>query len=132
MEKVVAFYQLSAKFVDSQDTPSEAKNLIYYSLAIGHHVGVLDCFTSVLEMSLGQYLDWVQKLPQDEGRQKLAGLSRWGEIEIRQEHIAPLLASLNAALPNLSDEQAQWAARLSQLLQNIAAEPILYLSVRVL
>jgi formate hydrogenlyase maturation protein HycH len=132
MEQVVAFYQLSAKFVDSQDTPAEAKNLIYYSLAIGHHVGVLDCFTSVLEMSLEKYKRWVVRLPPGEGRQKLAGATRWGEIEIRQEHVGPVLEALRTALPDLSTEEVEWSTRLSQLLHNIVSEPVLYLLVRVL
>lgn len=130
MEKKVAFYQLSAKFVDSQDTPAEAKSLIYYSLAIGHHVGVLDCLTSTLEMSLDHYMGWIERLPQSEGRQKLSGVSRWGEIEIHQQHVGLVLEALNAALPKMSAEQVQWSARLSQLLHNIVTEPVLYLLVR--
>lgn len=130
MEKKVAFYQLSAKFVDSQDTPAEAKSLLYYSLAIGHHVGVLDCLTSALEMSLDRYKAWIESLPQGEGRQKLAGLARWGEIEIHQQHVGPVLDALNMGLAGMSDEQVKWSARLSQLLRNIVNEPVLYLLVR--
>jgi len=131
MEPVVAFYQLNAKFVDSRDTPEEAKSIIYYSLAIGHHVGVLDCFNRVHEIGLDPYKNWINQLPPGEGRQKLAGLIRFGEIEIRQEHVRPLLDSLNAALPNMTAEQVQWAAKLSQLLQNIVEEPLRYLLVRL-
>ncbi|WP_278044715.1 formate hydrogenlyase maturation HycH family protein [Shewanella maritima] len=40
MSDKVLFYALSRKFVDEQtDVPEEAKSVIYYGLAIGHHLG---------------------------------------------------------------------------------------------
>lgn len=39
MADEVFFYRLSRKFVDEQfDVPEEAKEVMYYSLAIGHHL----------------------------------------------------------------------------------------------
>lgn len=130
MAKRVAFYQLSHKFVDSKDAPAEAKNLIYYSLAIGHHVGVLDCFSSVMTIEEGDFEQWIAKLPEGEGRRKLEGVLKWGEIEINQDHIAPLASAMQAGLPEMQPQEQQWANSLLQLLRNMAEEPVLYLMVR--
>lgn len=44
MSEKVVFSQLSRKFIDENDaTPAEAQQVVYYSLAIGHHLGVIDC-----------------------------------------------------------------------------------------
>lgn len=40
MSEQVVFSQLSRKFIDENDaTPAEAQQVVYYSLAIGHHLG---------------------------------------------------------------------------------------------
>ncbi|WP_456307582.1 formate hydrogenlyase maturation HycH family protein, partial [Serratia quinivorans] len=39
----VVFYSLSRKFVQEKKAPPKAQEVIYYSLAIGHHLGVIDC-----------------------------------------------------------------------------------------
>ena len=45
MSEKVVFSQLSRKFIDENDaTPAEAQQVVYYSLAIGHHLGVIDCW----------------------------------------------------------------------------------------
>ena len=42
MSEKVVFSQLSRKFIDENDaTPAEAQQVVYYSLAIGHHLGVI-------------------------------------------------------------------------------------------
>ena len=44
MSETVVFSQLSRKFIDENDaTPDAAQQVVYYSLAIGHHLGVIDC-----------------------------------------------------------------------------------------
>jgi hypothetical protein len=51
MSARVAIYQLSHKFVNQrEDVPENAQQVVYYTLAIGHHVGVLDCFSSISEI----------------------------------------------------------------------------------
>lgn len=41
MSEQVVFSQLSRKFIDENDaTPAEAQQVVYYSLAIGHHLGL--------------------------------------------------------------------------------------------
>ena len=53
MADEVFFYRLSRKFVDEQfDVPEEAREVMYYSLAIGHHLGIVDCLRADLVCSL--------------------------------------------------------------------------------
>ena len=83
MTGTVVFYQLSRKFVNPrQDVPAASKQLIHYTLAIGHHIGIIDCFTSKLEVPRARYADWIAHLLEGEARRKLEGLLRFGEIEI--------------------------------------------------
>ncbi|EOA4704695.1 hydrogenase 4 assembly chaperone HyfJ, partial [Escherichia coli] len=40
----IVFWTLRKKFVASSDEmPEHSSQVMYYSLAIGHHVGVIDC-----------------------------------------------------------------------------------------
>ena len=129
-EQRVVFYQLSRKFVqEGQAVPAQSRQLIHYALALGHHVGVIDCFTSKLEIPLDDYRGWVARLPTGEGRRKLDGLLRFGEIEINVEHTSLLREAL-AGGGALSPEEAGWSGRLGELLQAIDDEPALYLMVR--
>ena len=49
MSETVVFSQLSRKFIDENDaTPDQAQQVVYYSLAIGHHLGVIDCLEAEL------------------------------------------------------------------------------------
>ncbi len=130
MLRRVEFYQLNRKFVDSKDAPEQCKNLIYYSLAIGHHIGVLDCFRKIMGMGHDEYERWIAKFPPGEGRRKLEGVLKWGEIEITREHLPALSSALQAALPGMLPEEKRWARSLLQLLQMIRQEPAIYLVVR--
>ncbi|EPC3544786.1 formate hydrogenlyase maturation HycH family protein, partial [Aeromonas hydrophila] len=88
MADEVFFYRLSRKFVDEQfDVPEEAREVMYYSLAIGHHLGIVDCLRADLVCSLTGYRDWVTKLPEgSEARRKMEGFLTFGEITIYREH----------------------------------------------
>jgi len=131
MAERVVFYQLTHKFVDQeQDIPESARQVVYYSLAVGHHVGVMDCFQSLLEIPLEDYRRWVAQLPEGEGRRKMEGLSKWGEIEVNRSHAVDLLPALKDSLPRMDDSQAHWSAILSQCLGQMAEEPAMYLMVR--
>ncbi len=56
MSERAVFYQLTHKFVNNEKAiPGETRQVIYYSLAIGHHVGVMDCFQSLMEIPLDDY-----------------------------------------------------------------------------
>jgi hypothetical protein len=131
VDERAVFYQLTHKFVSSEkDIPDGARQLVYYSLAVGHHVGVLDCFQSLIEMPLEDYRRWVACLTVGSGRRKLEGLLKWDEIEINRSHADELLQTLRDSLPNMDSRQATWADSLSQYLRRVVAEPALYLMVR--
>ena len=136
MAERAVFYQLTHKFVN-QETDTQAgssseasRQVIYYSLAIGHHVGVMDCFQSLLEIPLEDYQQWVALLPEGPGRRKMEGLVNWGEIEINSSHAGELMPALKASLPEMDASQARLAGVLSQFLQEMVAEPALYMMVR--
>jgi hypothetical protein len=131
MNDTVVFNQLSHKFFHrGQDVPAASKQLIHYTLAIGHHIGVIDCFASKLEVPSGRYAGWIAHLPDGEARRKLEGLLRFGEIEISASHGPLLRPALQAARADMPAEEAGWTACLDAMLQSIAEEPALYLMVR--
>jgi hydrogenase-4 component J len=131
MAERVVFYQLTHKFVNQQQgIPEEARQVVYYSLAIGHHVGVMDCFQSLVEIPLEDYRLWVSGLPEGTGRRKLEGLLKFGEIEINHSHAGELLRAMNGAASATTDSETGWLSSLSECLQNMLAEPALYLMVR--
>lgn len=131
------FYQLTHKFV-RQEPPEgpdptlaeAARQVVYYSLAIGHHVGVMDCFHRLLEIPLVEYQAWLEILPPGPAREKLAGLVKWGEIEINSSHAPMLLAALGQILPGLEPGPQKWTVALIQALQHMQIEPAMYLMGR--
>jgi len=128
----VVFYQLSRKFVHSgQDVPAASKQLIHYSLAIGHHIGIIDCFTNKLEMPSERYAEWIAHFPEGDARRKLEGLLRFGEIEISAINVPLLRDTLQAKIPEMSLDELEWTDCLKTMLQSIAEEPSLYLMVRL-
>jgi hydrogenase-4 component J len=131
MSEQVVFYRLSQKFVDEQAViPENARQVMYYSLAIGHHLGVLDCLTRIASVPLDVFTGWLRGLPEGPGRNKLEGVLKWGEIEINRSHIDDLLATLAAGSPGSGSPDTGWTAELVQSLQDIRLEPALYLMVR--
>jgi hydrogenase-4 component J len=131
MEKKAVFYRLSRKFVNSKERiPENAQQVIYYSLAIGHHVGVLDCFESLMEFPLQDYRKWIERLPESAGRKKMEGLLKWGEIEINTSHANDLLPMFKAALPQMNPSERNWSNLMIRYLGQMVEEPALYLMVR--
>jgi hydrogenase-4 component J len=127
MGERIVFYQLRHKFVNQrQDVPENARQVVYYTLAIGHHVGVLDCFSSQFEVEGAEFRHWLNGLPEGKGRTKLEGVIKWGEIEINREHVDILLPLITGN----SNHQPAWCMQLSECLQGIIHEPALYLMVR--
>jgi hydrogenase-4 component J len=127
MNPRVVIYQLHSKFVNQrEDVPEEARQVVYYSLAVGHHVGVLDCFSSIAEISLQDYSDWLERLPDGPGRSKMEGVVKWGEIEINHSHLKMLLPLLDVSNP----DHEEWVALLAQIFTGMQQEPALYLMLR--
>ncbi|WP_419245754.1 formate hydrogenlyase maturation HycH family protein [Serratia sp. NFX21] len=127
----VVFYSLSRKFVQEKKAPPKAQEVIYYSLAIGHHLGVIDCLEAKLSCPLAGFRAWVQQLPAaSTARRKLEGVDRFGEICIDSSHTHLLATALSAAAPQMDPQQQDWSQQLIALLQSIENEPAIYLMVR--
>jgi len=131
MNERAVFYQLTHKFVHNEKAiPEEARQVIYYSLAIGHHVGVMDCFQSLMEIPLDDYRAWISRLPEGNARHKLEGVLKWGEIEINCSHTSELIPSINARLDQMTDAEKGWSNILVHCMQKMIQEPALYMMVR--
>ncbi|WP_279046656.1 formate hydrogenlyase maturation HycH family protein [Cedecea davisae] len=132
MSESVVFCQLSRKFVDDNDnTPADAQQVVYYSLAIGHHLGIIDCLKESLVCPYEAYREWISTLEGDsEARRKMDGVPRYGEIVIDQNHVVMLARALDAAKPTQTPEQQAWSQALLDMLQAIQQEPAIYLMVR--
>ncbi len=74
MSEKVVFSQLSRKFIDENDaTPAEAQQVVYYSPAIGHHLGVIGA-EAALTCPWDEYLAWIATLEAgSEARRKMEG-----------------------------------------------------------
>ena len=91
----VVFYRLNAKFLEREkDVPATSREVVYQALAIGHHVGVFDCFKPVLRCTEAFYGRLLEILPEGEARRKLAGIERFGEITIARTHTIRMLTRL--------------------------------------
>ncbi|HKZ44327.1 MAG TPA: formate hydrogenlyase maturation protein HycH [Anaerolineales bacterium] len=131
MVERAVIYQLNRKYVNNeQDIPDEARQVIYYSLAIGHHVGVLDCLQRLMEIQLDEYRNWIDLFPEGSGRHKLEGLLKWGEIEVNRSHTRELLPLLNGSLDLSNSSQKKWTNLLIQQLNLMEKEPAIYLMLR--
>ncbi len=127
----IVFYRLSRKVVNNQQAiPEDARQVMYYSLAIGHHVGVMDCFSELVSVPGERYSECLKRLPEGEARRKLEGAAKWQEIEINRSHVDALLQALNAILPALDEADAEWVGKLIGCLREIVAEPALYVMAR--
>ena len=127
MSSKIAVYQLRSKIVNERkDVPEDAQQVVYYTLAVGHHVGVMDCFSSQVEIPLDEYTAWVQGLPDSSARTKLEGALRWGEIEVNQTHLGMLLPLFEDA----QDDGPAWKRDFLKCLNAIKQESAMYLMVR--
>ena len=127
MSPKISVYQLRSKFVNKrEDVPEDARQVVYYTLAVGHHVGVMDCFSSQVDIPLDEYTIWVHNLPEGPARTKLEGAVRWGEIEVNLSHVEMLLPHFEAA----QAEGPVWTREFAQCLHDIKQEPAMYLMVR--
>ncbi|WP_279156593.1 formate hydrogenlyase maturation HycH family protein [Obesumbacterium proteus] len=125
----VVFWSLRQKFLDSGDVPEQAQQVMYYSLAIGHHVGVIDCLNTELTCSLEEYQRWISLLPEGDALRKMRGLLTFGEITIDITH-TQMLANAFAPLCESAAPFAAWSSTLIRLLTEIVHEPAIYLMVK--
>lgn len=128
----IVFYQLNARFLErKEDIPAEAQQVVYYSLAIGHHLGVFDCFKPKLKCSQAVFDRVLAALPADgEARRKLDGIRRFGEIQVDKTHVGLLQEGIDHARAQADPEVAEWLNGLAGALAAIRAEPVIYLMGR--
>lgn len=132
MESQVAFYRLTRKVVNNQDAiPEEARQVMYYSLAIGHHVGVMDCLSELMVVPVATYTQSLELLEDGEARRKLQGVLEWNEIEINRSHVDELLPALKALAARPNVPAPDWVPALIQSLQEMVAEPAFYMMVKL-
>ncbi|WP_038185777.1 formate hydrogenlyase maturation HycH family protein [Vibrio rhizosphaerae] len=132
LKERVRFYRLTRKFVDEKEVPQEAQQIMYYSLAIGHHLGIVDCLQSDMDCHGEEYLAWIEGLPQDsEAYRKMIGFLKFGEITIFPEHIHMLALAFRQINPATQSEISQrLTAGLIEILNAIHREPTMYLMIR--
>ena len=98
----VVFYRLREKFVDHERSiPEEVRSVLYYTLAIGHHAGVIDCLKPRLATSREVFAAVLDLMEPGEGRDKLAGIEEFGEIEVKKEHVRVLRQAVIGALERI-------------------------------
>lgn len=85
----VIFYRLTAKFVDNeQSIPAASVDVLYYTLSIGHHTGVIDCLSESFSCSSSVYDRFVALFAADDpARYKLEAINRHGEVQIDRAHL---------------------------------------------
>lgn len=139
MAQSVIFYELTSKFVDSEmDIPDDAQSIMYYTLAVGHHTGVMDCFTPRLTCSVDMYRELVSMVEDETARYKLEGIFRFGEIQVDKNHAGTLRRALNEVRqklyleksPKLHAPELTWLTDFIDLLEKTLSEPGLYLMGR--
>ncbi|CAM7491690.1 MULTISPECIES: formate hydrogenlyase maturation HycH family protein [Citrobacter] len=132
MSETVVFSQLSRKFIDENDaTPAEAQQVVYYSLAIGHHLGVIDCLEAALTCPWDAYLAWIATLEAgSEARRKMEGVPKYGEIVIDFNHVQMLARAFDNALARQTPQQQAWSKQMLGMLHDIHQESAIYLMVR--
>ncbi|MCZ3380780.1 formate hydrogenlyase maturation HycH family protein [Kosakonia sp. SOY2] len=129
----VMFWMLRQKFVDnSVELEDKSRQVMYYSLAIGHHVGVIDCLNVALECPLDEYQHWLTLIDDVEARRKMQGLLTFGEIVIDASHVNTLAPTCVQLSKTAEEPWRSWSRQLLQHLQDMAHEPAIYLMVRLL
>lgn len=131
-DQKIIFYQLNAKFLErEEDIPEASKEVMYYSLAIGHHVGVFDCFKPKLKCSRELFDRVIEDLPEgSEARRKLMGVHKFGEITVDVTHVKLLKEAFETLRPSADAEMADWLDGFLDSLAAIKAEPAIYLMGR--
>ena len=127
----IVFYQLRDKFLErAEDVPATAQQVVYHALAIGHHVGVFDCFRPMLRCSETFFDRLIDSLPAGEARRKLEGIKRFGEITVDRSHTRLLSTGFTGVRQGLDAETGEWVDRFDLALAEIEAEPAIYLTGR--
>lgn len=128
----VVFYRLRRKFVSTEESVSEAsRNIVYYTLAVGHHTGTIDCFEEELICLIKEYEQVIELLPEGLLRSKLAGVLRLGEVQIDRTHVGVLREELFGVLARGCASPSGvvpmvWLERFLHMLDDAVADPAVY------
>ncbi|MEQ3364203.1 formate hydrogenlyase maturation protein HycH [Raoultibacter massiliensis] len=135
----VVMYQLTAKLVDSEiDIPPDAQDIMYYTLSVGHHTGVMDCFSAKLSCPIETFESVLENIADDRARSKLGGILRFGEIQIDKSHLPVLKPAIKRTLRELFTRkdtnpysaELVWMSDFIQLLDATEKETAMYLMGR--
>lgn len=135
----IVVYQLTAKLVDSEiDIPQDAQDIMYYTLSVGHHTGVMDCFSEKLSCSADTFRSILNNMSDSKARMKLEGILRFGEIQIDKSHLAVLKPAVKRALRELYvrkdtnpySAEISWMSDFLLLLDTVERETAMYLMGR--
>lgn len=127
----IVFWTLRQKFVDSGTAmPEKSSQVMCYSLAIGHHVGVIDCLRVALRCPLAEYHQWIASLEDEQARRKMQGVVTFGEIIIDSTHISLLAKAFTPLTKNAESPWKRLSDQMMKLLDDIAHEPAIYLLAR--
>ena len=140
----INFYKLGKRFVDSEKSiPKEASEVMYYTLSVGHHTGIIDCFECALSVPVDVYEKILALIEEEDVKRKLAGVLNFGEIQIDKTHILTVLPALRRTFGNLEvfNEPGKLSVPLKgddfimfteiiRLLISVRDEPAMYLMVR--
>lgn len=135
----IVVYQLTAKLVDSEiDIPQDAQDIMYYTLSVGHHTGVMDCFSEKLSCSADTFQSILNNMSDSKARMKLEGILRFGEIQIDKSHLAVLKPAVKRALRELYvrkdtnpySAEISWMSDFLLLLDTVERETAMYLMGR--
>lgn len=127
----IVFWTLRQKLIDSSTTlPEQHRQVMYYSLAIGHHVGIIDCLRMALRCPLVEYRKWAQQLADEQAQRKMLGVLTFGEIIIDASHLSLLRRALAPLADDTASAQQAFSKGMLSLLDDIANEPAIYLLAR--
>ena len=95
----MVFYELTRKFVETEeDVPQEACDVLYYTLAVGHHTGVLDCFEPRLSVPVDVFYSLADALPEGEAKTKFEAIRSFGECQLDKAAVPSLLEACDTLL----------------------------------
>lgn len=135
----VIFYRLGRKFVDDErEIPQESADVMYYTLAVGHHTGIMDCFDAKLSCPVEMFERIVALFDEDgQARYKLAGIIRSGEIQVDKSHVGVLDAAVDEACKKAAAEGADregervWLEGFAEMLDAVKRDSAVYLIGRL-
>jgi formate hydrogenlyase maturation protein HycH len=108
----------------------QAQQVVYYSLAIGHHLGVIDCLEAALSCPWPAYLAWIATLEEGStARRKMEACRSTARSSSTPTMLRCSPTPLIKRRPADPEQQA-WSKTLLSMLHDIHQESAIYLMVR--